>query len=108
MAFLRVFVSSTFSDLVEDRNVARQVIDVLSADGCEVAWIGMEEFGSYSASPLLVSRDFARVAERGLGNTAGTSYSSLTRLRGRGGAIHRSVTLRQSVAAFDPVVLCNT
>lgn len=63
MAFLRVFVSSTFYDLVEDRNAARQVIDGLAADGCEVTWVGMEEFGSYSASPLLVSRDFARVAD---------------------------------------------
>jgi HEAT repeat protein len=63
VASLRVFVSSTFCDLVEDRNVARQVIDGLSADGCEVTWVGMEEFGSYSASPLLVSRDFARVAD---------------------------------------------
>ncbi len=43
--------------------MARQVIDGLSADGCEVTCVGMEEFGSYSASPLLLSRDFARVAD---------------------------------------------
>jgi Domain of unknown function (DUF4062) len=63
VAFLRVFVSSTFYDLTEDRAAARQVIEGLSADGREVTFVGMEEFGSYSASPLLVSRDFARVAD---------------------------------------------
>jgi hypothetical protein len=63
MAFLRVFVSSTFHDLVNDRAIARQVIDGLSADGCEVTSVGMEDFGSYSASPLVLSRDFARVAD---------------------------------------------
>jgi hypothetical protein len=35
----------------------------LAADGQEVIFVGMEEFGSYSASPLLVSHDFARAAD---------------------------------------------
>jgi hypothetical protein len=63
VAVLRVFVSSTFYDLVEDRRAARQVIEGLSAGGREVTSVGMEGFRSYSASPLLVSRDFARVAD---------------------------------------------
>jgi HEAT repeat protein len=63
MAFLRVFISSTFADLRQDRAAARQVIESLSAGGREVTFVGMEDFGSYSASPLVVSRDFARVAD---------------------------------------------
>lgn len=63
VGILRVFVSSTFYDLVEDRAAARQAIEDLSADGQEMTFVGMEEFGSYSASPLLVSRDFARAAD---------------------------------------------
>ena len=61
-ATLHIFVSSTFRDLQEEREAVREVIDEL-ADQFPVAWVGMEEFGSFGASPFEVSTAFAEKAD---------------------------------------------
>ena len=39
---LRVFVSSTFKDLKEERRTIRDIINELADNGYDIQWIGMD------------------------------------------------------------------
>lgn len=59
---LRVFVSSTYRDLIKDRETARAVIEQLASDR-PIKWVGMEDFGALPTSPLIASQDFTEAAD---------------------------------------------
>ncbi len=60
---LKIFVSSTFKDLKEERLAVRNIINELANKGYDVEWVGMEKFGSLSTTPLRTSISFAEQAD---------------------------------------------
>jgi Domain of unknown function (DUF4062) len=60
---LRIFVSSIFKDLKEERLTIRDVIHELACNGYNVKWIGMDDFGSLATTPLQSSVEFAKLAD---------------------------------------------
>ena len=60
---LRLFVSSTFKDLKEERLTVRDIINELGDNGYDVKSIGMEEFGSLATTSLQTSVGFAELVD---------------------------------------------
>jgi HEAT repeat protein len=60
---VRVLISSTYQDLIAERDTVRRVIDELVAKGHAVEALRMETFGSRATTPLEVSRHFAEIAD---------------------------------------------
>ena len=82
---LQVLVSSTFSDLVRERDAVRAEIEALSATH-PIEWVGMEEFGSLASTPLEASTGHAAQADliilivgKRVGSTPPDENASFTR-----------------------------
>jgi HEAT repeat protein len=60
---LQILVSSTFIDLVPERECVQRIIGELTGQGYPVKWVGMEAFGSQATTALEASRQFTELAD---------------------------------------------